>query len=85
MTQQDIKGTVRRFLLDNFAMGEGASIADDASFMEGHILDSTGFVELVSFLEESFGIQVDDAEMVPENLDSLANIDAFVARKRGAA
>ena len=85
MTQQDIKGTVRRFLLDNFAMGEGAAIADDASFMEGHILDSTGFVELVSFIEETFGIQVDDAEMVPENLDSLANIDAFVARKRGAA
>lgn len=85
MSQQDIKAAVRKFLLDNFSMGEGAAIADDASFMEGHILDSTGFVELVLFIEESCGIKVDDEEMVPENLDSLSAIEAFVARKRAAA
>lgn len=81
----DVKDRVRRFLLENFSMGEGASIADDASFMEGHVLDSTGFMELVVFLEETFGIKIDDAEMVPENLDSLASIEAFLARKRAPA
>ncbi len=49
-----------------------------------HILDSTGFLELITFLEETFGIAVDDEEMVPENLDSLDNIDGYVARKRAA-
>ena len=85
MATQDIKAEVRGFLLDNFSMGDRAIVADGASFMEEHILDSTGFVELVSFIEKTFGIQVDDSEMVPENLDSLLNIEAFVARKRGAA
>jgi len=85
MAKQDVKAEVRKFLLDNFSMGDRAVVADGASFMEEHILDSTGFVELVSFIEEAFGIQVDDAEMVPEKLDSLVNIEAFVARKRGAA
>jgi acyl carrier protein len=85
MTTQDVKAEVRGYLLENFAMGEGAAIADDASFMEEHILDSTGFVELVAFLEATYGIKVGDAEMLPENLDSLVNIEAFVARKRAAA
>ena len=84
MAKQDVKTEVRKFLLDNFSMGESAAIADDASFMEEHVLDSTGFVELVAFVEETFGIKVADAEMLPENLDSLVNIEAFVARKRAA-
>ncbi|MEO8101769.1 MAG: acyl carrier protein [Betaproteobacteria bacterium] len=81
---QDVKQAVRQFLLDNFLMGSGAVIADDASFMKGHVLDSSGFMELILFLEESFGVKVEDAELVPENLDSLNNIEAFVARKREA-
>lgn len=79
---QDVKQVVRRYLLDNFLMGSNASIADDASFMKGHVLDSSGIMELIMFLEETFGVKVDDAELVPANLDSLNNIDAFVARKR---
>ena len=82
---QDVKGVVRQFLLDNFAMGGGVTIADATSFMEEHILDSTGFIELITFIEETFGLAVEDEEMVPENFDSLDNIDAYVARKRGAA
>jgi acyl carrier protein len=81
---QDVKSVVRRFILDNFAMGSGVSIADDTSFMEEHILDSTGFIELITFIEETFGIAVDDEEMVPENFDSLANIEGYIARKRAA-
>jgi acyl carrier protein len=78
---QDIKAVVREFLLDNFIMGSGAVIEDGVSFMKGHILDSTGFIELVTFLEEAFGIQVADDEMLPENLDSLVAIEAYVGRK----
>lgn len=78
---QDIKTVIREFLLDNFVMGSDAVIADDVSFMKTHILDSTGFIELVTFIEEAFGIKVADEEMVPENLDSLLNIEAYLERK----
>ena len=63
-------------------MGGNVTIADDTSFMKAHILDSTGFIELILFIEESFGVKVDDAEMLPENFDSLLNIEAYVGRKR---
>ena len=79
---QDIKNLVRNFLLDNFVMGGNVEIADDASFMKGHILDSTGFIELILFIEETFGVKVDDDEMLPENFDSLLNIESYVGRKR---
>ena len=80
----DVKSTVRKFIQDNFIMGtSGAQFADSDSFLTRRIIDSTGFLELVSFLEEGFGIAVADEEMTPENLDSLDNIEACVRRKRG--
>lgn len=79
---QDIKNIARKFLMDNFVMGGNAVIADDTSFMKGHILDSTGFIELILFIEETFDVKVDDAEMLPENFDSLFNIEGYVERKR---
>lgn len=83
---QDIKHQVRSYLLDNFLMGGlEEEIQDNMSFIEAHILDSTGFIELISYLEEQFGIQVKDDEMVPENLDSLRNIEQFVWKKRASA
>lgn len=83
---QDIKSQVRAYLLDNFLMGgTEQDIRDDTSFMGSHILDSTGFIELINYLEEQFGIQVTDEEMVPENLDSLRNIEHFVSGKRASA
>ena len=78
---QDIKTLARKFILDNFMMGAGATVADDTSFMKQHILDSTGFIELILFIEETFDIKVDDAEMLPENFDSLLNIERYVVRK----
>lgn len=78
----DIKTQVRQFIEDNFLMGtRRASYADGDSFMTHHLVDSTGFLELVLFLEETYGITVDDEEMVPENLDSLNAIEAYVGRK----
>jgi len=63
-------------------MGSKAvQFADHDSFLERHLLDSTGFLELVTYLEETFGIAIKDLEMVAENLDSVAAIEAFVSRK----
>lgn len=80
----DIKQQVRQFILDNFMMGGKAEIPDDASFIDRHIIDSTGFLELISFVEQSFDIRINDEDMVPENLDSLNNIERFVQKKRAA-
>jgi acyl carrier protein len=80
----DSKLMVRRFLNDNMLMGdEVAAMGDDASFLAHNLLDSTGVLELVDFLEDAFGIAVADEEIVPANLDSLARIAAFVERKQG--
>lgn len=80
-----VKDTIRQFLLDNFVMGANATVADDTSFMKGRILDSTGFIELITFIEETFEFTVDDDEMLPENFDSLNNIDGYVGRKLTSA
>jgi acyl carrier protein len=78
----DAKTSVREFILDNFIIGSRAATFGDAdSFIEHHIIDSTGFLELVTYLEETFGFVVADEEMVPENLDNLNAIAAYVARK----
>ena len=78
----DVSGIVRTFIEENFLMGGTGSFGAADSLMQQHVLDSTGFLELVGFLETTFDIQVEDLEMVPENLDSLAAIAAYVARKR---
>lgn len=82
-TMHDIKAAVRRYIEDNFIMGAGGTaLADSDSFLEHHVLDSTGFLELIGHLEETYGIKVLDDEMVPENLDSLESVARFVANKR---
>lgn len=78
---QDVKTMVRKFIDDNFMMGGDLVIADDTSFMKEHILDSTGFLELITFIEEAFKVSVADQEMLPANFDSLNNIDAYLKRK----
>jgi acyl carrier protein len=72
---------VRQFIEENFLMGGGEALDERASLMQQHVLDSTGFLELVGFLETAFDIHVEDLEMVPENLDSLQAIDIYVTRK----
>ncbi len=80
---QDIRSAVRDYIVQNFQMGAPLAIGDGDSFVDHHVVDSTGFLELVSFIEERWGFPVEDAEMLPENLDSLAAIDAYVRRKLG--
>ncbi|MFA6262630.1 MAG: acyl carrier protein [Bacteroidia bacterium] len=79
-----IRSDLRRYVEDNFIMGAGGTKLGDAdSFLEFHVLDSTGFLELISHLEETYGIKVGDDEMVPENLDSIDAVAAYLERKRG--
>ena len=78
----DIKTQVRQYILNNFLMGgDPERITDSVSFIEKGIIDSTGVLELVSFLQETYGIRIEDAEMVPENLDSLEKIEKYVGSK----
>jgi acyl carrier protein len=77
-----IKRQVRQYIADNFLMGsQDRPFADGDSFLDRQLIDSTGFLELVSFLEGECGVRIDDEEMVPENLDSLDGIEAFIERK----
>lgn len=74
---------IRKFILDTFLFTDDPSaLGDDDSFLDKGIIDSTGVLELVMFLEDELGIQVDDEELVPENLDSVNQLNAFVGRKR---
>lgn len=82
-TAQDIKNTVRQFIVDQLLFGQG-KVADDASFLETGIIDSTGVLELVGFIESTYEIKIGNDELVPENLDSLNAIAGFLTRKLGA-
>lgn len=76
---------VRHFLADRFLFDPDAHIDPTASLIGTGVLDSTGAMELVFFLEEKFGISVGDTELVPDNLDSLQKIAAYVQRKTSSA
>lgn len=75
---------IRDFVVSNFLFGEQGSLQNDSSFMDGGILDSTGVLEFVAFLESTYGFKVDDREMIPENLDSVDRAAAFVTRRLAA-
>jgi acyl carrier protein len=77
----DNSDKVREFVVENFLFGDGEVLKYDTSFMEEGIIDSTGILELVFFLEETFGFSVEDDELVPDNMDSLQNIARFIDRK----
>ena len=72
---------IRQFIVDNFLFGDGANLQPTTSFMEHGIIDSTGILELVTFLEENYSIKVEDDELLPENMDSLKNVTDYLNRK----
>jgi acyl carrier protein len=79
---QRIDHDIRQFVVDNFLFGQrGSAFNDQQSFLDAGIIDSTGVLELVGFLEQHFGISIDDDELVPANLDSIALAVGFVQRK----
>jgi len=80
---EDVRGRVVAFMIDNYLFGDDSGMpGDDESLMETGVIDSTGILELVDFLEGDIGIKVSDDETVPANLDSVNNIVAFVATKQ---
>jgi acyl carrier protein len=79
----DIAKKISGFITDNLLLGRPVDVAGTPSFLDAGIIDSTGVLELVQFLEETWGFSVHDQEMVPANLDSLKNLEAFVSRKLG--
>lgn len=81
----DTTSLVREFVVENFLFGDGEVLKEDTSFMEEGIIDSTGILELVFFLEETFDIKVEDAELIPENFDSLVRISNYIETKAESA
>jgi acyl carrier protein len=78
-----IETQIRAYIAENFLFGDTDQLAVTDSFLDKGIIDSTGILEIIMFLEEQFGIKVADSEMLPENLDSIANIARFIAKKGG--
>lgn len=81
----EISQRLRTYIIENFLFGDDKGFDDSASFLESGILDSTGILEVISFLEEQFAIKVKDDELVPENLDSIMNLVGYLGRKMALA
>jgi acyl carrier protein len=79
----DIRETVRAFIIDNFLFGDAGELENETSFLDSGVIDSTGMLELITYLEEHFNIRIEDEEMLPENMDSLNSVAAFLERKKG--
>lgn len=79
----EIGSEVRDFVVTNFLFGKGDDLSDDESLLDNGVIDSTGVLELVSYLQERFDIRIEDDEIVPANLDSVRSLVEFVARKTG--
>lgn len=77
----ELKQSIRKFVVENFLFGQANGLADETSFLEQGIVDSTGVLELVAHLEKSYAIKVKDEELVPENLDSINAITAYLEKK----
>ena len=85
MPLTQIDEDVQDFVVKNFLFGQQNALAPDESLLERGILDSTGVLELIAFLEEHYAIKVEDDDVTPDNLDSVARISDFVSRKIGYA
>ena len=82
----DIREKIRHYILQNFLFTDDESaLTDGDSFLAGGLIDSTGILEIIYFIEETFGMCVNEEEMLPENLDSVNNLVAFVSRKQAVA
>ena len=81
----ETRAAIRTFIVENFLFGdESQPLPADLSLIDNDLIDSTGILELVGFLEERFGIQVADADIVPSNLDTIDRISGFIARRQAA-
>ena len=80
---EEIRQKIRKYIMDSFLFTARENALDnDNSFLESGIIDSTGILEIISYIEEEFGIKVEDEEIVPANLDSINLISGYITRKR---
>ncbi|CAN7152278.1 acyl carrier protein [Neorhizobium galegae] len=80
-----IENSVREFIAENFLFRADAQVSNNQSLLESGVIDSTGVLELIAFLEQTYGITVADDEIVPENLDSIDNMTSYLSTKLAAA
>ncbi len=80
MSREEIEKQIRNYLAGNFLHGRTDALAGDTVLL-GNIIDSTGTLELIAFLQKNFSIRVDDDDMIPENLDSISRLSAYVESK----
>jgi acyl carrier protein len=82
-THDEINYAVRRFIHENFLLEDGCTPEETISLLESGIIDSTGVLELVAFVEKTYRFKVEEEELIPENLDTIKNIVNFIARRLG--
>ena len=80
MDRNEVLGKVREYVVENFYFGKADKVALETDLMEDGAVDSTGFMELVTFVEDSFPLEVDDEDLAPENFGSILRIVDFVMR-----
>ena len=82
-SQDIIKDSLRNFVTENFLPFSGLETFEDVdSLLENDIIDSTGVLELLEYIEENFSLKVEDSEVIPENLDSIINLMNYIERKK---
>jgi len=79
---KEIEQQIRNFVIESFLFGESDGLSDSDSLLEKGIIDSTGVLELVAFIEETYGFKLKDDELIPENLDSILNATNYILRKQ---
>lgn len=79
--QPQFADQIRNFVITTFLLGERDRLQDDDSFLDQGIIDSTGVLEMISWIEETYGIEVTDGELVPDNFDSVNRVSAYLAKK----
>jgi len=84
MTTEQIQEEVREFLINNFIFDSSVQLGTEDSLMENGVVDSTGILEVIMWVEQNFGVHVEDSEVLPENFDSIGNISRYAERKIGA-
>jgi acyl carrier protein len=81
ITAENTAKELRQFVVDNFLFGRDRPFSDEDSLIENGLIDSTGVLELIAFLEEKYAIRIEQTEMIPDNLDSIHSLSNFVRRK----
>jgi acyl carrier protein len=80
--KDDLEKIINEFVVSNFLFGDDTLVSPETSFIEGGVIDSTGILELITFIEDTFQFKIEDHEIIPENLDSIRKLAVFIARKR---